>query len=585
MAWSPVAWDTIGEAGPDQRTPDITAVIQEIVDQGGWVSGNSLAVIISGTGERVADSFEGDSSGAALLHVVFTTGGTPPTASGGGPHAVKVAGPHIYGYDANGNMTSGGGRTIEYDIENRPTSIVSGGTTTTFVYDGDGGRVKKTAGSATTVYIGKLYVCENGACTRMIFAGGTRVAQKEVTGGAVSFYHPDHLGSTGVVTNAAGNNEQDLAYYPYGDTFLDVGSQDVRFKYTGKEKDDSTGLYFYEARYYDPFLGRFIQADTIVPDPLDSQSLNRYSYALNNPILYIDPSGNFSIGSLFGFVGSFIETLVNGGSLQDAFINGTISGVAWGVSFGVSGFVSPVVGQFAGAIIGASAGAAASSAVARAAGRDVNIGQTVGFAALGAAAGGAVGAIGGPDGLPWGADIVASGLVGGGVSEIAGGNFADGFGSAAIASAVSHYGDIADVISELVETPDGTPGAKDTGGFRDPRKEFPQTSNEGGNEKVAVLPAVIAAANLLRNGAAAAAVIAKYGSKIYKQAVRMNKSRIGLRVNKSTRKAAEQRARMEGKGKKPINHANPANGDRPHFHPNVPKNHPKRHDHYYYPKR
>jgi len=120
--------------------------------------------------------------------------------------------------------------------------MTSGGTTTTFIYDGDGGRVKKTAGTATTVYIGQLYVCDNGACTKMIFAGSTRVAQKEVTGGASSYYHPDHLGSTSIVTDSTGNNVEDLAYYPYGDTFLDVGAQDVKFKYTGQEKDDSTGL-------------------------------------------------------------------------------------------------------------------------------------------------------------------------------------------------------------------------------------------------------------------------------------------------------------------------------------------------------
>jgi len=52
------------------------------------------------------------------------------------------------------------------------------------------GRVQKTDATGTTVYLGKLYVCENGSCSKMIFAGSNRVAQKEVTGGAVSYYHP-----------------------------------------------------------------------------------------------------------------------------------------------------------------------------------------------------------------------------------------------------------------------------------------------------------------------------------------------------------------------------------------------------------
>jgi len=72
------------------------------------------------------------------------------------------------------------------------------------------------------------------------------------------------------------------------------------YRYTGQRLDADTGLYFYNARYYDPALGRFTQPDTIVPDPSlrsgrapgDPQSLNRYSYAGNNPLRYVDPSGH-----------------------------------------------------------------------------------------------------------------------------------------------------------------------------------------------------------------------------------------------------------------------------------------------------
>lgn len=62
-------------------------------------------------------------------------------------------------------------------------------------------------------------------------------------------------------------------------------------KFTG-QRLDSTGLYYYGARYYDSTIGRFISADTIVPNPANPQSLNRYSYCLNNPLKYIDPSGH-----------------------------------------------------------------------------------------------------------------------------------------------------------------------------------------------------------------------------------------------------------------------------------------------------
>jgi len=63
-SWTPPPWDTIGAAGADQRTPDISAVIQEIVDRPGWASGNALALIVTGTGERVAESYNGDVAAA-----------------------------------------------------------------------------------------------------------------------------------------------------------------------------------------------------------------------------------------------------------------------------------------------------------------------------------------------------------------------------------------------------------------------------------------------------------------------------------------------------------------------------------------
>ena len=126
----------------------------------------------------------------------------------------------------------------------------------------------------------------------MIFAGGQRIAIKQVGSGSISYCHPDHLGSTSILTNASGVKEEDLVYYPYGETYTNTGTANVVYKYTGKELDDSTGLYFYESRYYDATLGRFIAADTIVPDPTNPQAFNRYSYAFNNPVRYSDPTGH-----------------------------------------------------------------------------------------------------------------------------------------------------------------------------------------------------------------------------------------------------------------------------------------------------
>jgi PKD repeat protein len=74
-SWAPLAWNT-GEAGANQRTPDLSGVVQEIVSRTGWASGNALAIIVTGTGHRTAWSYNGSSSQAPLLHVEYT--GAPP---------------------------------------------------------------------------------------------------------------------------------------------------------------------------------------------------------------------------------------------------------------------------------------------------------------------------------------------------------------------------------------------------------------------------------------------------------------------------------------------------------------------------
>ena len=86
-------------------------------------------------------------------------------------------------------------------------------------------------------------------------------------------------------------------YYPFGVWRNSQGTLDTDKLFTGQRLDD-TGLYYYNARYYDATIGRFISADTIVQDITNPQTLNRYSYCLNNPLKYIDPSGHWSWGWL-----------------------------------------------------------------------------------------------------------------------------------------------------------------------------------------------------------------------------------------------------------------------------------------------
>jgi RHS repeat-associated protein len=126
------------------------------------------------------------------------------------------------------------------------------------------------------------------------------------------YYHGDSLGSSNVLTDRSGCVVKHYEYLAFGkERFNDATlcAFNVANRYTGQILDDETGLYYYNARYYDPEIGRFIQADTIVPNPANPQSLNRYSYVLNNPLKYTDPTGheNFFTGL--------------GGALKAAFSN------------------------------------------------------------------------------------------------------------------------------------------------------------------------------------------------------------------------------------------------------------------------
>ena len=131
------------------------------------------------------------------------------------------------------------------------------------------------------------------------YLNGQRVAQQRDS--VFSGIHSDHLSSATRITDAAGLEIRRLAYTSFGEEAENTGKgDDPKYTYTGKEHD-ATGLYYYGARYYDPALSRFpstslrtgITADTVYD--VGPQGLNRYSYALNNPIIYRDPTGHFAL--------------------------------------------------------------------------------------------------------------------------------------------------------------------------------------------------------------------------------------------------------------------------------------------------
>jgi len=102
----------------------------------------------------------------------------------------------------------------------------------------------------------------------------------------------DHLGSTALTASETGGRLSEIRYKSWGENRYSFGATPTQRRFTGQRKDSGSGLLYYGARWYDPTVGRFLQADTIVPQPGNPQSLNRYSYVLNNALRYTDPSGH-----------------------------------------------------------------------------------------------------------------------------------------------------------------------------------------------------------------------------------------------------------------------------------------------------
>lgn len=203
-------------------------------------------------------------------------------------------------YDSAGNVSSVGAmqRTFTYDAENRQLSAAINGTPTEYTYDGDGHRVTRTlSGGAPTTYVydamGRLEAEYGGAAS----------------GSGTTYLTQDHLGSTRLAISAAGTNCYD--YFPFGgDIAAGINGRPscypanpdpadgLSVKFTSKERDSETGLDYFGARYFSSAQGRFTSADEPFADqhPDEPQSWNLYTYGRNNPLAYIDPSGQYVCG-------------------------------------------------------------------------------------------------------------------------------------------------------------------------------------------------------------------------------------------------------------------------------------------------
>ena len=226
-------------------------------------------------------------------------------------------------YDANGNILKSGNRTMAWTSFNKPyrmskTHGVATVTRAQYHYGPDFNRTVKvkdtgenTPALETTLYIGKEYehiTDRTGSVKhRYTLSAGSHTIQIERDDNSnkdtPQYLLSDALGSTDVIVNASGEVEQQMAFDPWGQR-LNVGgtsNQDIAVNsitnkgYTGHEMDDEVGLTNMNARIYDPVLGRFLSADPVLPDASDLQAFNRYAYVINNPLKYVDPTGNSAL--------------------------------------------------------------------------------------------------------------------------------------------------------------------------------------------------------------------------------------------------------------------------------------------------
>jgi len=201
-------------------------------------------------------------------------------------------------YDSAGEVTQDQfGNSFSYDAEGR---ILSGGSGS-YVYDGDGNRVKKTVGGTTTLYwpgaSGMLDESNSSGSTmaKQVNFDGLLVWHEDVAGNKDFLFH-DHLGSVRISGDASGNLHDDNDYQSFGDLFNNYGSSPTpnQYTFTGYESDRSeSGTDYAVFRNLGTEMGRFNRPDPYDGsyDPTNPQSLNRYAYVEALPLTYVDPFG------------------------------------------------------------------------------------------------------------------------------------------------------------------------------------------------------------------------------------------------------------------------------------------------------
>lgn len=258
----------------------------------------------------------------------------------------------LLSYDQNGNLTSSttGTTTIsyQYNAQEELASVTNGTTSVSYGYNGDGFRTSKsiTTGAKTTstqyvlspTKIPQVLEETSGSSTTDELYGLALLATDPMgTKDAPSYYSYDGIGSVSNVTDGRGNVLGIYSYDAFGTLRGSTGTK-TEFQLNGQQVDSEDELIYLRSRYYDPTLGRFITRDSDPGIPDVPQTLNRYTYANDDPINLSDPTGKigldtvvfFIAGAIIGAVGSIISQAIQGKGINwgqvgiDAAIGGLI---------------------------------------------------------------------------------------------------------------------------------------------------------------------------------------------------------------------------------------------------------------------
>ena len=237
-----------------------------------------------------------------------------------------------YDYDANGNQTdvkntkTGENQTYVYDAENRlsQVSVTKDGNTAVIqqnIYNGEGQRIQKIDGDETINYYYQdgvvAYTTDtdgNQNSQNLIGTEGNVLATERFKGDDTQYYlyNKDIQGSTSSLVKEDGSADATYQYTDFGETTIQGDDQAKNeVCYTGGIYDQSTGLYYLNARYYNPEDGRFMTEDTYRGDTTKSETGHLYVYCANNPVNYVDPSGHIAVKIANAVAGAIVGTVVD----------------------------------------------------------------------------------------------------------------------------------------------------------------------------------------------------------------------------------------------------------------------------------